>query len=211
MYMGIKRNIKLNPTLACYIAKRILLYSNISKKCLLCLHEKLKRINYPRPEELRNKRSELSVVMLINFYCAIIKQSIDCSHLIAKQHWTRFYVVIMFIVMSIICLKIVKYMKLKVAKKLPWFFSLILYYCLCILIYPSSTLFIIQYKLNIRCSLLFYFVGHSHCYVNMEKINFNYSLGNFPTPTKTSYQLTLMEKIGNIIKQMRWKTHFYLN
>ena len=28
----------------------------------------------------------------------------------------------------------------------------------------------------------------------MEKINFNYSLKSIPTPTKTSYQLMLMEK-----------------
>ena len=41
------------------IAKKVPPYSNISKKCLLCLHEKLEIINYPRPEELLNKRSEL--------------------------------------------------------------------------------------------------------------------------------------------------------
>ena len=34
-------------------------YSNITKKCLLCLHEKLETVNYPHPEELLNKRSEL--------------------------------------------------------------------------------------------------------------------------------------------------------
>ena len=45
----------------------------------------------------------------------------------------------------------------------------------------------------------------------MEKINFNYSLKNIPTPTKTSYQLMLMEKIESVIKRMRWKAHFYLN
>ena len=43
----------------------------------------------------------------------------------------------------------------------------------------------------------------------MEKINFNYSLKNIPTPTKTSYQLMLMEKIESVIKRMRWKAHFY--
>ena len=46
-------------TLICCIAKKVPPYSNISKKCQLCLHEKLKKINYPRPEELLNKRSEL--------------------------------------------------------------------------------------------------------------------------------------------------------
>ena len=44
----------------------------------------------------------------------------------------------------------------------------------------------------------------------MEKINFNYSLKNIPTPTKTSYQLMLMEKIESVIKRMRWKAHFHL-
>ena len=47
------------PTLIWSIAKKVLPDSNISKKCLLCLHEKLRIINYPRPEELLNKRSEL--------------------------------------------------------------------------------------------------------------------------------------------------------
>ena len=34
-------------------------YSNISKRCLLCLHEKLVIALYPNPEELLNKRSEM--------------------------------------------------------------------------------------------------------------------------------------------------------
>ena len=55
--------------------------------------------------------------MVINFYGAIIKQSIDCNPLIGKQQGTRFYVG-MFVITSLICLKIVKYMKLKVANKL---------------------------------------------------------------------------------------------
>ena len=41
------------------IAKKVPPYSDISRKCLLCFHEKLEIINYPRPEELLNKRSEL--------------------------------------------------------------------------------------------------------------------------------------------------------
>ena len=44
----------------------------------------------------------------------------------------------------------------------------------------------------------------------MEKISFNYSLKNIPTPIKTSNQLMLMEKIESVIKQMGWKAHFYL-
>ena len=48
-----------NPALIWSIAKKVPLDSNISKKCLLCFHEKLKIINYPRSEELLNKRFEL--------------------------------------------------------------------------------------------------------------------------------------------------------
>ena len=45
----------------------------------------------------------------------------------------------------------------------------------------------------------------------MEKLNYNYSFKNIPTPTKMSHQLALIEKIESIIKTMRWKTHFLLN
>ena len=48
-----------SPTLVWSIAKKVPPYSNISKKCLLCLHEKLEIINYSRPEELLNKRPDL--------------------------------------------------------------------------------------------------------------------------------------------------------
>ena len=57
--MGTKRNFKFKPDSSMSIAKKVPPYSNISKKCLLCLHEKLEIINYPGPEELLNKRSEL--------------------------------------------------------------------------------------------------------------------------------------------------------
>ena len=63
-------------------------YSNISKKCLLCPHGRLEIINYPRPDELLDKRSAVlsKCRMLINFYCAIIKQSTDYNPLKVKQH-----------------------------------------------------------------------------------------------------------------------------
>ena len=48
-----------SPALIWSIAKRVPPYSNICKKCLLFLHKKHEVINYPRPEELLNKRSEL--------------------------------------------------------------------------------------------------------------------------------------------------------
>ena len=59
MYVELKETSNSSPILVWFIAKKVPLYSNISKKCLLCLHEKLEIINYPRPEELLNKRSEL--------------------------------------------------------------------------------------------------------------------------------------------------------
>ena len=48
-----------SPALAWSIAKKVPPYSNISKRCLLCLHEKLGIIDYSRREELLDKRSEL--------------------------------------------------------------------------------------------------------------------------------------------------------
>ena len=42
-----------------YTVKSVLDYSNISKRCMLCLHEKYEILNYPDQEELQNKKSEL--------------------------------------------------------------------------------------------------------------------------------------------------------
>ena len=56
----LKETSDLSPTLVWPIAKKVPPYSNISKKCLLCLHKKLEIINYPRPDELLNKISELT-------------------------------------------------------------------------------------------------------------------------------------------------------
>ena len=55
---GIKTKHQKNASSKWSIVKRVPGYSNITKKSLLCLHEKLE-INYPHPEELLNKRSEL--------------------------------------------------------------------------------------------------------------------------------------------------------
>ena len=41
------------------VVKSVPGYSNISKRCLLCLHEKFEIVNYPNQKELLNKRSEL--------------------------------------------------------------------------------------------------------------------------------------------------------
>ena len=47
------------PSLKWSIIKSVPGFSNIIKKCLLCLHEKLEIINYPNQDELLNKQSEL--------------------------------------------------------------------------------------------------------------------------------------------------------
>ena len=44
----------------------------------------------------------------------------------------------------------------------------------------------------------------------MERIKFGYSLKNMPIPSKSSYQLQLIDKIESVIKRMRWKAHFFL-
>ena len=47
------------PNLTWCTVKSVPGYSNISKRCMLCLHEKYETLNYPDQEELLNKRSEL--------------------------------------------------------------------------------------------------------------------------------------------------------
>ena len=55
----IKERHQENSSLKWSIVKRVPAYSNITKKCLLCLHEKLETVNFLNPEGLLNKRSEL--------------------------------------------------------------------------------------------------------------------------------------------------------
>ena len=54
-----KEKLKIMPPLKWSIIKSVPAYSNISKKCQLCLQEKFETLNYPNPNELLNKRSEL--------------------------------------------------------------------------------------------------------------------------------------------------------
>ena len=58
-YWEIKEKIKIMPSLKWYIIKSIPAHSSISKKCQLCLLEKFDILNYPNPNELLNKISEL--------------------------------------------------------------------------------------------------------------------------------------------------------
>ena len=44
----------------------------------------------------------------------------------------------------------------------------------------------------------------------MDKINFDYSLRNIPTPANTSYLFRLLENIESVTKRVRWKGHFCL-
>ena len=55
----IKKEYNEMPTLIWSIVKSVPSYSNISKKCLLYLHEKLEIINFEDQDHLLNKRSEL--------------------------------------------------------------------------------------------------------------------------------------------------------
>ena len=45
----------------------------------------------------------------------------------------------------------------------------------------------------------------------MEKLQLHYSPRNIPIPLERSYKLQLMDKIDQVIKQMRWKAFFYMN
>ena len=45
----------------------------------------------------------------------------------------------------------------------------------------------------------------------MEKLQLCYSLKNIPVPLERSCKLQLMDKIDQVIKQMRWKAFFYTN
>ena len=54
--LKLKHNVK--PTMKWHILKSVAPYSNITKKCRLCLREKFEILSYPNPDELLNKRSE---------------------------------------------------------------------------------------------------------------------------------------------------------
>ena len=45
------------PALIWKVLRTARTYSNITKRCSLCLHEKLAIITYPYPDELLNRRS----------------------------------------------------------------------------------------------------------------------------------------------------------
>ena len=55
----IKKETRQMPTLTWSVVRTVPPYSNTTKKCALCLHEKLEIPMYLDPEELLNKRSEI--------------------------------------------------------------------------------------------------------------------------------------------------------
>ena len=54
-----KDKIKQTPEISWKIVKSAPAYTNTSKRCVLCLEEKMTIITYPDQEKLLNKRSEL--------------------------------------------------------------------------------------------------------------------------------------------------------
>ena len=59
IYEKRKKRRNLTPALKWEVLRTAKAYFNITKRCFLCLHEKLAIITYPYPDELLNRRSEL--------------------------------------------------------------------------------------------------------------------------------------------------------
>ena len=45
----------------------------------------------------------------------------------------------------------------------------------------------------------------------MEQRTFDYSLKNIPIPSEKLYTKRLIGKVEDVIKRMRWKSHFFVN
>ena len=54
-----KKRKNVAPALPWEVLRTEKTYSSITKRCSLCLHEKLAIITYPYPDQLLNRRSEL--------------------------------------------------------------------------------------------------------------------------------------------------------
>ena len=63
-----KQRHNITPTLEWYIIKSVPSHSNITKNCMLCLHEKFEILTFSNQDELLNKRSEF-----VSKYCHINK------------------------------------------------------------------------------------------------------------------------------------------
>ena len=57
--MGNLKRKNVAPALTWEVLQNAKIYSNLTKRCSLCLHEKLAIITYPYLDEILNRRSEL--------------------------------------------------------------------------------------------------------------------------------------------------------
>ena len=80
-YIWKLKEVKCKPNCSMVNSRKVPPYSNICKKCLLCLLEKLEIINYPRPDEQLNIRFEL-----IYKYCPANK-FLQRNH--KTNHWLQ--------------------------------------------------------------------------------------------------------------------------
>ena len=44
----------------------------------------------------------------------------------------------------------------------------------------------------------------------MQKLDIDYSLKKIPIPSNESYLIKLIDEIESVVKQMRWRAHFFL-
>jgi hypothetical protein len=45
----------------------------------------------------------------------------------------------------------------------------------------------------------------------MDQVNFNYSMKNIPIPSKQDFLTQLISSSEKIVKNLKWKIHFFLN
>ena len=89
----IKDKQNISPNLMRCIVKSVPGYSNISKRCMLCLLEKYETLNHPHQEELLSKRSELvSNCWHVNkFLLSHYKSNDQCINQLIK-YYQRFHI-----------------------------------------------------------------------------------------------------------------------
>ena len=47
--------------------------------------------------------------------------------------------------------------------------------------------------------------------MDMEKVNFNYSMKNVSLPSQKEYLLELIHSVEKFVRNLRWRAYFYLN
>ena len=75
-FRELKQKHNITPTLIWYFVKSVPSYSNITKICMLCLHEEFEILTTPNQDELLSKRSELvSNCCHVNKYLSYYKDN----------------------------------------------------------------------------------------------------------------------------------------